>query len=80
MITWFTDYHFLTWPYKVDTLFEKELCKFDSYNFIGNFILFFIDIIYTENDHQFSIWQIDPIGRQLGLTPKTYRKDPLGVG
>lgn len=52
MTTWFTDYDFLTWPYEVEPLFKKKkLCKFGSYNFIGNFILFFIDVIYTENDH-----------------------------
>lgn len=49
--------HFLTWPYKVDIhcFLKKKLCKFGSYNFIGNFNLFFIDTIYTENDHRFCI-------------------------
>lgn len=45
---------------------------FGSYDFIGNFILFFIDIIYTENDHRLPIRQVVTIGRQFGLTPMTY--------
>lgn len=33
--------------------FKKKLCKFDLHNFIGNFIWFFMDVIYTENDVDF---------------------------
>lgn len=51
---------------------KKKLCKFGSYDFIGNFILFFIDIIYTENVHRLPISQVVTIGRQFGLTPMTY--------
>lgn len=52
MTTCFTNYDFLTWPYEADPLFKKNFfCKFGSYNFIGNFILFFINVIYTENEH-----------------------------
>lgn len=39
---------------KLTHCLKKKLCKFDSYNFIGNFILFFVSVIYTENDHWLS--------------------------
>lgn len=56
MITLFTDVISLHGLIKlIYIVFKKKLCKFGSYNFVGNFKLFFIDTISTENDHRFCI-------------------------
>lgn len=72
MTTWFTGYDFLTWPYEVEPLLKKNLCKFGSYNFISHFVWFFIDVIYTENDYGLYIWQVVIADRQFGFTPMVY--------